>query len=93
MFKTIFSHWNKESLLKDLKKAADRLSLCTGGYSGTYSSAEEFREDLVDRITKYENGDEAVLEDLRVWFAPTCHWDDLVGDIELGERIYQKIKK
>ena len=42
---------------------------------------------------KLEKGDDSVLEDLWIWFAPTCQWDDFVGDVDLGERIYQKIIK
>ena len=42
---------------------------------------------------KLEKGDDSVLEDLLIWFAPTCQWDDFVGDVDLGERIYQKIIK
>ena len=89
----IFTKWNKSSLIKDLKKAAEILSEYSGGYSGEHLSAEEFHQDLVDRITKLENGDDSVLEDLWIWFAPTCQWDDFVGDVDLGERIYQKIIK
>lgn len=93
MLMNIFTKWNKKSLIKDLKKAAETLSEYSGGYSGEHLSAEEFYRDLVDRINKFENGDDSVIEDLWIWFAPTCQWDDFVGNVELGERIYQKIIK
>ena len=38
----IFTKWNKSSLIKDLKKAAEILSKYSGGYSGEHLSAEEF---------------------------------------------------
>ena len=80
-----------ESLIADLKKAEKILSECSGGNSGKYFSAEEFHKDLVDRIEKLENGDYTVVDDLWIWFAPTCQWDDFVGDVELAEIIFQKL--
>lgn len=82
-----------ECLIEDLKKAEKILSEYSGGYSGEHLSAEEFHKDLLDRIKKLEYGDNSVIEDLWVWFAPTCQWDDFVGNIELGERIFQKLDK
>lgn len=93
MLINIFTKWNRNSLIKDLKKSAEILSEYSGCYSGEHLSAEEFHQDLVDRIMKLEKGDDSVLEDLWIWFAPTCQWDDFVGDVDLGERIYQKIIK
>lgn len=80
-----------QSLINDLKEAEKILSEYSGGYSGQYISAEEFHKDLKDRIFKLENGNEAVLEDLWIWFAPSCQWDEFVGDAILGERIFQQI--
>jgi hypothetical protein len=48
---------------------------------------------LVDRISKLESGEESVIEDLWIWFAPTCQWDDFVGNIDLGERIFQRLNR
>jgi len=81
------------SLIADLKKAEKILSQYSGGYSGEHLSAEEFHKDLVDRINKLENGDISVIEDLWIWFAPTCQWDDFVGNVDLGERIFQQLNK
>jgi len=82
-----------ELLINDLKKAEKILSEYSGGYSGEHLSAEEFHKDLLDRIKELEKGDENVIEDLWIWFAPTCQWDDFVGDIELGEKIFQQLDK
>ncbi len=90
----IFTNRNKmESLIRNLKKAEKILSEYSGGYSGEHLSAEEFHKDIVDRIKRLESGDKSVIEDLWIWFAPTCQWDDFVGNIELGERIFQKLDK
>ncbi len=94
MLMNIFTNQTKmESLIVDLKKAEKILSEYSGGYSGEHISAEEFHKDILDRIKRLENGDKSVIEDLWIWFAPTCQWDDFVGNIELGERIFQKLDK
>lgn len=94
MLTNIFMNRNKMySLITDLKKAEEILSKYSGGYSGEHLSAEEFHKDLIDRINKLENGDESVIENLWIWFAPTCQWDDFVGNIDLGERIFQELNK
>ena len=80
-----------DSLIADLNKAEKILSTRSGGYSGEYLSAEEFHTDLVNRIKKLSDGDESVIEDLWIWFTPTCQWDDFVGNVELGERIFQRL--
>lgn len=80
-------------LLSDLKKAEKILAEYSGGYSGEHLSAEEFHKDLIDRISILENGDETVIEDLWRWFAPTCQWDDFVGNVDLGERIFQQLNR
>ena len=89
----IFRTYRIKGLIKDLKKAEKILSEYSGGYSGEHISAEEFHKDLVDRVQRLEKGDESVLIDLWIWFAPTCQWDDFVGNIGLGERIFQKVRK
>ena len=82
-----------KSLIKHLHKAEIELSNWSGGYSGEHFSAEEFRSDLRDRINRLEKGDRSVIEDLWIWFAPTCQWDDFVGDIKLGDIIFAKLNE
>ncbi|MGY6648086.1 hypothetical protein [Wenyingzhuangia sp. IMCC45574] len=79
------------SLLTDLHKAEQILSEYSGGYYGKHTSAEEFHRDLVESIQKLSNGDTSVVYNLWLWFAPTCQWDDFVGDVVLGEKIFQQL--
>ena len=77
--------------LLDLLEEAEMLaSEFTGGYSNHFSSAEEFHEMLANAIEELKHGSDTVLNEMRVWFAPTCDWDDLIGkDGEhLANRIY-----
>lgn len=83
----------KRLLLLDLKIAEHELSQFSGGYSGKFDSAENFHKTLKRAITDFELGDESVINDLWNWFAPTCDWDDLVGDLNLGNRIFERLKE
>ena len=82
-----------KNLITNLKQAEKILSEYSGGYSGEHLSAEEFHKDLVYRINKLEGGDNTVIEDLWIWFAPTCQWDDFVGNVDLGEKIFRQLDK
>jgi hypothetical protein len=83
----------KELLFKLLDAAQELAGKYTGGYSNTFLSAEEFHISLKESIIKLKNGDLQQLNRLHIWFAPTCSWDDFVGNVgfELGNEIYEKI--
>lgn len=63
-----------------LDKAEKLVSEFRGGYSGQFSSAEEFHQALLDSINKFKQGDNTQLDKLHIWFLPTSCWDDFVGD-------------
>jgi len=83
----------KNILIQDLKQAEQIASQFTGGYSGSFSSAETFHKTLSETISRFENGDESAIDELWIWFAPTSHWDDFVGDSNLGNRIFEHLKQ
>src|SRR5690554_2585517 len=80
---------NKKKLLKLLDKSEKMVSKYEGGYSGVYLSAQEFHKDLNSAISDYKNGDDTKLDLFYIWFAPTCQWDDFVG--EEGETLVNEI--
>ena len=45
-----------------------------------------------DRISKLENGNKAVLEDLWIWFAPTCQWDPIMEELLRLRKELEKTK-
>ena len=71
------------------------LSKYRGGYSGEFSSTEEFHKTLIDAIDDIEFGNQTDLTRFWIWFAPSCSWDDLVGEegINLGNRIFERVNK
>lgn len=87
--------WEFFELLEDLHAAEKILAEYKGGYSGEFLSAEEFHEALLDAIDDIEFGNQTDLNRFWLWFAPTCAWDDFVGEegIELGNRIFERVNK
>ena len=83
----------KTLLFKLLDEAEEIAGKYNGGYSNAFLSAEEFHIALKESIIKLKNGDKQQLNRLHIWFAPTCAWDDFVGNtgIELGNEIYEII--
>lgn len=87
--------WDFFELLDDLHSAEKLLSNYRGGYSGEFLSAEEFREALLEAIDEIEFGNRIDLTKFWIWFAPTCEWDDFVGQEgeDLGNRIFERVDK
>ena len=85
----------KTLLFKLLDEAQELAGKYTGGYSNAFLSAEEFYIALRESIIKLKNGDLQQLNRLHTWFAPTCSWDDFVGNagIELANEIYEIINE
>ncbi len=82
-------------LINDLESAEKLLSEFSGGYSGEFITAEEFHAALCDRINRLKSNDLNVINDLWIWFAPTCRWDDFVGldGMDLGNKIFEQLDK
>lgn len=82
-----------ESLITLLQAASNKTAKLTGGYSGNHLSVEEFHAYLMKSINQLRQKDFSVLDNLWGWFAPTCQWDDFVGDVEMGDSIFRQIDK
>lgn len=65
-------------LLKLLDEAEKLAVQFSGGYSNNFLSAQEFHTALRDSVNKLKAGDTDQLNDLWLWFAPTCDWDDFI---------------
>ena len=64
-----------EQLYELLDEAEKLARQFTTGYTNNFFSAEEFHTALADSIAKLKTGDTDPLNDLWLWFAPTCDWD------------------
>ena len=89
-------YWKKYGLFElfsDLHLAKKMLSEFKGGYSGKFTSAEEFYDTFVEHLHEIESDNVADFTQIWNWFAPTCAWDDFTGKQgeELGNRIFEKV--
>ena len=75
--------------LEKLNEAVNAASKYTGGWSDNFYLAEDFYEALKEATEKLKKGDTSKLGDLFLWFFPTYDWDDFVGDVELGNEIFE----
>lgn len=84
-----------EGLIKLLDKAEKLAGQFSGGYSNNFLSAQEFHEALTASINKLKAGDYDQLNDLWMWFAPTCDWDDLISKDgeDLANEIFAIVKE
>ncbi len=80
-------------MLRLLAVAADKFAARTEPILSEYSSAEEiakFVRNCMERI-RAGNLDRDGKDELLRIFAPTCDWDDVVGDVELGNQVFSSL--
>lgn len=78
----------RDRLLKKLKLAVELSRKCPDNWSEHFSSSKEFYEAMKDAYKKLKDGDNSVVVDFISWFIPSYDWDDFVGDVDLGNDIY-----
>ena len=86
--------WHKYKLFElfsDLEQAEKILAKIKGGYSGTFTSTEQFYRALKEEVYDLKHQNVPDFRQICLWFAPTSTWDDFVGmeGIELSNRIYE----
>lgn len=77
---------NLKIRMLDLEKAEQLASEFTNGNSGELLDARQFHVAL-------KKGELNVLENLWLWFSPTCQWDDFIGlevKVGLADKIFEQ---
>lgn len=84
-----------ERLIKLLDEAEKLAGQFTEGYSNNFFSAQEFHTALTDSINKLKTGDTEQLNNLWLWFAPTCDWDNFIlkDGLNLANEIFPLISE
>jgi hypothetical protein len=80
----------EDELLPLLKIAADKFAARKGPIWSDYSSGEELAQVVRNCMDCIRAGtlDQKQKKQICLIFAPTCDWDDVVGDVELGNEIF-----
>jgi|GEM_PF-1888078 len=86
----------KVRLCSKLEQAAVVLdTLGDGPIWPDYDSAPALAEFIRSLICKIEDGSISREEKKTLWniFAPTCDWDDIVADVQLGECVFDLVER
>jgi hypothetical protein len=79
-------------LLSLLKRAEEKLrAIGSRPIPSSYDSAPAIADVLAAARVKIAAGDVDVATQKELWgiFAPTCDWDDVIGDVDLGNAIFE----
>lgn len=87
---------NEEKLCELLGVAATRFeALGNRPIWSSYDSGINLAQFVRDRIVEIREDNISLDNKKELWsiFAPTSDWDDTVGDLQLGEEIFQVLKR
>jgi hypothetical protein len=87
--------YRRKKLCRLLAIAAERFAAIDGPIWSSYDSGRAIAEFVVECGTAIERGTVTLEQKRGLWaiFAPTCDWDDVVGDVRLGNEIFEHIEK
>lgn len=79
-------------LFKDLDLAEKILAEVKSGYCGLYDSPRDFYLAFKEELEELKHQNTPCFTQMRLWFAPTSIWDDLVGaeGMVLANRILER---
>ena len=84
---------NDKDLIELLHQASDRVSAIKGPILSSYRDGESIAI-FIRKICHQIELESIVIEDIKeLWgiFSPTCDWDDVVGDVKMGNEIFDEI--
>ncbi len=84
-----------QELITALEAALDVARQYRGSGSNNFYDIEEFCGVLEEVIAGFKAGNLMRLDDVWLWFAPTCDWDDLIGlpGFDFGNRVYELVER
>jgi hypothetical protein len=89
------SETDTQRLCRLLGTAARKLVGIRGSIWSSYDSGPHIAKFVLECKDGIEQGTIGLAEKRELWgiFAPTCDWDDVVGDADLGDRIFSLLDK
>jgi hypothetical protein len=91
---TWFRNYRKKRLCRLLTAAADELTTIRGPIWSSYASGPALAEFIRACKDEIEQGTISKAQKRELWgiFAPTSDWDDVVGDVWLGNAIFELLE-
>ena len=86
-----FTSRRRKKLVRMLVTAAARLEAVQGPIWSSYESGRDIAGFVLECKNAIEQGTITLAQKRKLWtiFAPTCDWDDVVGDVILGNAIFE----
>jgi hypothetical protein len=90
---TMSSPHDVAELCCQLEIAASRFAAVEGPIWSSYGSGPEIAQYILSCLDGIRNDTATVEQKKELWgiFAPTCDWDDIVGEPALGEAVFQML--
>ena len=84
-----------ENLCRLLVAAAEKLAAVQGPIWSSYESGVDIADFVVECQIAIEHGGMTLNQKRELWgiFAPTCDWDDVVGEVDLGNEVFSLLDK
>jgi hypothetical protein len=89
-----FESRRRKKLCSLLVIAAEKLAAVQGPIWSSYDSGRDIANFVLECRNAIEQGTITVAQKKELWgiFPPTSDWDDVVGDVILGETVFQLLK-
>jgi hypothetical protein len=91
----VLENYEQKRLCRLLVIAAAKCAAVRGSLWSSYNSGSDLGKFLLECKEDIEQGTIDLAHKKELWgiFAPTCDWDDNVGDVDLGNEIFELVAK
>jgi hypothetical protein len=85
-----FANRRRKELRRLLVTAAEKLAAVQGPIWSSYDSGRDIANFVLECRNAVEQRTITLAQKKELWgiFAPTCDWDDVVGDVNLGHAVF-----
>lgn len=86
---------DRDILISLLSEAAEKLAAVEGSIWSSYNTGADIAKFVLECRAAIEAKTLSLPQKRELWgiFAPTCDWDDVVGDCDLGNRVFELVDR
>jgi hypothetical protein len=90
-----FTGHRRKQLCRLLTVAAEKLAAVQGPIWSSYDSGADIAKFVLECRDAIEQRTITLPQKEELWgiFAPTCDWDDVVGDVQLGNAVFELLER
>src|SRR5438445_2326876 len=89
-----FASRRRKKLCRLLVTAAEKLAAVQWPIWSSYDSGRDIANFVLECSNAIEQGTVALTQKKELWgiFAPTCDWDDVGGEVKLGNTVFELLE-